>query len=485
MRDAVDRGDGLLALWRAAPPRREPSAPTGQERTGQGSCELPSCGYDTPGLPHRSIVVAEFGSAGRGRTPRTIALHRRIIEEMLSSTRLGHSPYQRAKPAAPLLPAVQAALDSVEQHLASGARDVLLLGPPGVGKTLLLRRLAAQPLRPGRVFYCPFLHFEPQEATRWLLAMLRLPRDAGEERLVPELMRGGRPWAPNLLLLDEAQAIREDTLRHLAALFHSGDWGLSRVWAGIDGSALYRIPAVVDAEMPRVPLIYRCDESRSRVGLETITRELSRSSWRFRARKTLPIRGLAPRTEAPRESPPNLGEPPSRGLPEMRDVGSNPSALRSPAERVPELGRAPLRAPPPGSDPAASVPARRLGRPGRGVSSRRRAWMAASAAVFAGVITGLASVLSGTNEPTDAAALVAVAAAPVLVDINAVPWAHIVVDGREVGATPIGNLSLAPGSHRIQARFAQGELVERTVEVSDENRRVGFRGASVGRNGQR
>ena len=353
---------------------------------------------------------------------------------------------------------------------------MLLMGPPGVGKTLLLRRLAARPLRPGRVFYCPFLHFEPQEAIRWLLTLLRLPTDAGEERLVPELMRGGRPWAPNLLLLDEAQAIPEDTLRHLAELLRRADWGLSRVWAGIDGSALYRIPRVVDTDMPRVPLIYRPAESESRAGLEAIARELSLSSSQRRAVKTLATRRPKPVNEVPRELRQILDGRASRRVPGKQGVLSNPPAMRHSAERVAGAGRAPLGALPPSPEPAAV--AGRLGRPGRGMSTWRHAWIAASAAVVAGVITGLFSILSRTTEPTGAVALAAVAAAPVLVDINAVPWAHIAVDGREMGATPIGNLSLAPGSHRIQARFGHGEFAERTVEVSDENRRVGFRGAT-------
>ncbi len=404
---------------------------------------------------------------------------------MLSGSPLGQRPYERAKPAALLLPPVEVALDRVEQHVASGAHDVLLMGPPGVGKTFLLRHLAARPLRPGRVFYCPFLHFEPQEAVRWLLTLLRLPTDAGEERLVPELMRGGRPWAPNLLLLDEAQAIPEDTLRHLAALLRRCDWGLSRVWAGIDGSALYRIPRVVDSDMPRVPLRYRRAESRPRTGLEEIARDLSLSSSRRRAVKTLATRRPKPVNEVPCELRQVLDGQASRGVPGKQGVPSNPPRMRHSAERVAGAGRAPPRELPPTPEPAVPAVARRLGRPGHGMPTWRRVGIAASAAVVAGVITGSFSSFLRTTEPTGAAVLAAVSAAPVLVDINAVPWANIVVDGREVGATPIGDLSLAPGSHRIQARFGYGELAERTVEVSDENRQVGFRGAAAARIGQK
>ena len=412
---------------------------------------------------------------------------------MLSGSPLGHPFYGPAKPSAPLLPAVQEALGRVEEQIASGARDVLLLGPPRAGKTLLLRHLAMRPLRQGRVFYCPFLHFEPEEATRWLLTLLRLPPDAGEERLVPELMRGGRPWAPNLLLLDEAQAIPAETLRHLATLLHRGDWGLCRVWAGIDGSALYRIPRVVDADMPRVPLIYRPDESEARAELQAVARGLTLSSTELRAKKTLAKR----RPKLPSAVPCDLRQAPvgqvSRGMPREQEVVSSPPAVRDTATRRARAGPVRLVPLPPPREPAVAnrllrsgrVMSNRLRRPGRVLSTWRRARIAVSAVVVAGVSAGLLSVLSRTTEFSGAATLPAVAVAPVLVDINAVPWAHIVVDGREVGATPIGNLSLAPGSHRIQARFGHGELAEQTVEVSGENRRVGFRGTSAGRNGQR
>ena len=415
---------------------------------------------------------------------RTAVSDHRIIEKMPSGSPFGRPPHGGVKPAAPLLPAVKVALDRVERHVASGRRDVLLLGPPGVGKTLLLRRLAARPFRPGRVFYCPFLHFEPQEATRWLLALVGLPMDAGEGRLVRELVRGGRLWAPNLLLLDEAQTIPEDTLRHLAALFRRGDRALSRVWAGIDGSALHRVPRVVGMDMPRVALFHRRAESGFRAGLEAIPREQWLSTWERRAVKIPATRRPKPLHDVPLELPRVLDGQASGGMSGKQGALSDLPAVRHLADPVAGARRTPLAALPPSPEPAASAVAGRLGRPGRVMSRWRHAWIAASAAVVAGLITGSFSILSRTPEPTGAPALPAVAAAPVLVDINAVPWAHIVVDGREVGATPIGDLSMAPGTHRIQARFRYGESAVRTVEVSDENRRVGFRGASAGQIGQ-
>jgi hypothetical protein len=64
------------------------------------------------------------------------------------------------------------------------------------------------------------------------------------------------------------------------------------------------------------------------------------------------------------------------------------------------------------------------------------------------------------------------AAAPVGVNINAQPWARIVIDDREIGITPLGGVPLSPGLHRVRAHMADGRVVEREFEVSEENRHL-------------
>jgi type II secretory pathway predicted ATPase ExeA len=66
------------------------------------------------------------------------------------------------------------------------------------------------------------------------------------------------------------------------------------------------------------------------------------------------------------------------------------------------------------------------------------------------------------------------AAAPVSVQINANPWATILVDGEEVGITPLAGVPLGPGPHRFEARFPDGQVVERVVEIDEVNRFVVF-----------
>jgi hypothetical protein len=53
-------------------------------------------------------------------------------------------------------------------------------------------------------------------------------------------------------------------------------------------------------------------------------------------------------------------------------------------------------------------------------------------------------------------------------NINAVPWAEVLVDGKPVGETPIGNLSIALGEHEIVFRHPQLGEVRRTAVVRSD-----------------
>jgi PEGA domain len=54
------------------------------------------------------------------------------------------------------------------------------------------------------------------------------------------------------------------------------------------------------------------------------------------------------------------------------------------------------------------------------------------------------------------------------ININAVPWAEVLVDGKPVGETPIGNLSIALGEHEIVFRHPQLGEVRRTAVVRSD-----------------
>jgi hypothetical protein len=58
-------------------------------------------------------------------------------------------------------------------------------------------------------------------------------------------------------------------------------------------------------------------------------------------------------------------------------------------------------------------------------------------------------------------------------NINAVPWATVWIDGNSFGDTPLGNVSIAPGEHIILFRHPQlGERREKTIVRADRPTRV-------------
>jgi hypothetical protein len=54
------------------------------------------------------------------------------------------------------------------------------------------------------------------------------------------------------------------------------------------------------------------------------------------------------------------------------------------------------------------------------------------------------------------------------ININAVPWAEVLIDGKLVGETPIGNLSIPLGEHEIVFRHPKLGEVRRTAVVRSD-----------------
>jgi serine/threonine-protein kinase len=53
-----------------------------------------------------------------------------------------------------------------------------------------------------------------------------------------------------------------------------------------------------------------------------------------------------------------------------------------------------------------------------------------------------------------------------LLSVNALPWAEVEIDGKPVGTTPLANISLSIGSHRVVWRHPQLGERERTVAIT-------------------
>lgn len=50
-------------------------------------------------------------------------------------------------------------------------------------------------------------------------------------------------------------------------------------------------------------------------------------------------------------------------------------------------------------------------------------------------------------------------------NVNAAPWAEIQLDGRPLGETPLGELPIAPGPHRVSATLPDGRVLEREIDA--------------------
>jgi hypothetical protein len=60
-----------------------------------------------------------------------------------------------------------------------------------------------------------------------------------------------------------------------------------------------------------------------------------------------------------------------------------------------------------------------------------------------------------------------------LLNVNARPWADVLIDGEMVGQTPLSSLSLAVGPHQVTFRHPQfGERTERIVVTARGVNRV-------------
>jgi len=88
------------------------------------------------------------------------------------------------------------------------------------------------------------------------------------------------------------------------------------------------------------------------------------------------------------------------------------------------------------------------------------------------------TVSAGPEPPSQHAEVIQSALEPppptIAVSLNARPWARIEVDGREVGITPLGDLPISPGPHRLRAHLADGRVVERVVQIDAYRDHISF-----------
>ena len=193
--------------------------------------------------------------------------------------------------------ATERALAALERGIEEGAGPILLCGPAGLGKTLLLHVLA-QRLEPRlRTVVLSYAALPPAELCLWALELLgEPPSDDPEAALVAHASRLQARGSGLLLLLDDAGSMPPPTARRMAELAAGSQGALRLVGAAVDDARSGRVLAALGPEAheirlstgmdPRETALYvrarlermgASEEARRRFDTETLER-ISRSS---------------------------------------------------------------------------------------------------------------------------------------------------------------------------------------------------------------
>jgi type II secretory pathway predicted ATPase ExeA len=163
-------------------------------------------------------------------------------------------------------PAFERALRELELCLRGGSLVAALLGPPGIGKTLLLRVLAERLEEEFKVVYLPYPHTAARELCRW--ALIELGEKPGTDAEGVLLKVAARYTGPGgleedrtalVLLLDDADALPLGSARRLYELAREAAGGLRLVLTGADAQRLERTLSMMADDLP----VLRLDEPMS------------------------------------------------------------------------------------------------------------------------------------------------------------------------------------------------------------------------------
>lgn len=149
--------------------------------------------------------------------------------------------------------ASERALSALAQAVRKGAPLTALTGPPGLGKTLLLRVLAQRMSDEARWVYLPYAALPPEGLSAWALDELGLAAGANPEGELLELAAAGKPL---VLMLDDISTLPLPTGRGLADLCAESRGAMRVVAAATDGvgtgAALATLgPSVLEVRLSR------------------------------------------------------------------------------------------------------------------------------------------------------------------------------------------------------------------------------------------
>ncbi len=405
-------------------------------------------------------------------------------------------------------PATEELLESVASALGGGARAIAVTGPPGLGKTMLLRVFERRLGDAFRAVRIPYTSLLPDEFCRWILTLADEPVAADPEAALRELTTRLAGAGTSLaLLLDDASALPVPTLRHLVELSGEMNGALRLVLfavedartAGIldalgsdavafrfgepmneDETATYVCARLAHAVAPTSLVEYFDAEAVARLHAESdgIPREVHKLASVLYGEAAIAEATRAPAPEVPEASP----EPPPPPTPPAPAEPLDAAPEPAPAPAAPHREAAAL-------DSAAEPPAPRAAASGR---------LVALGLLGIATLLGIVLLLRGGVPETDVPAGAGPTEAPpaelrspeapappmppppaepaeaIAVNVTATTWASVDVDGDYLGVTPLADVPLSPGPHLFRARMADGQVQEQRVEVGPSLREVFF-----------
>ena len=194
------------------------------------------------------------------------------------SAPLAADPFGASSGAAGYVPrrATEEALERLVRGVLEEGRVAVVQGPGGMGKTVLLRRLAEMAGERFRPLYLPFAALSPEDLSHWVLSALELgPAPDPVAALAADLAGRAGSGVPLLLLVDDATALPLDTARWLGELCQASSGGLRLALAALEGPSAAGLVAALDHGLEVVPLTSPMSREETRAYL---TARLARAS---------------------------------------------------------------------------------------------------------------------------------------------------------------------------------------------------------------
>jgi type II secretory pathway predicted ATPase ExeA len=427
--------------------------------------------------------------------------------------------------------ATRQALDSLLRSVRDPDHSTVLVGPTGIGKTLLLQRLAAELEGEMRSVYLPVAGLSPSELCDWVLRLLGSPTTDDPVGVLWAYCRHLRSENSALLLeVDNAESLPRATAERIGQLVAGSSGSLRWVLVGSEEPHwrdtraavgervdVVRFDAPMTHEETRAYIDDRLERARAPRATcdrfdDAVVERLHADSGgipgRLHAACTAILHGGPAESESEAQTDPGsalpadataevplsfehddvlteLVERAKSSVPDY-DTDEELEAVGADAEGEPEFGYLRDLALRPREKRIAAPPSR------RGVilgavliaaitlltplilslipSTRDSGQPDRTAPLPVETVRPAASEpVSGANRETGTTAV-----GPVRVNVNADPWAEIRIDGLDVGQTPLADIPLLAGPHHFRAKLPDGRILERDVSIDAENRFIVF-----------